>query len=75
MQTLDWIVVGLFFLIMIGIGLYSYKVNRSSSDFFVGGGKVPWWLSGVSHHVSGHSGVVFVAYAGICYQYGFTMYV
>ncbi|MDD4688368.1 MAG: Na+:solute symporter [Eubacteriales bacterium] len=75
MQVLDWIVIGLFFIVMIGIGIYSYRSNNSSSDFFVGGGKVPWWLSGVSHHVSGHSGVVFVAYAGICYQYGFTMYV
>lgn len=75
MHTLDWVVVGLFFLIMISIGIYSYKANNSSSDFFVGGGKVPWWLSGVSHHVSGHSGVVFVAYAGIAYTYGFTMYV
>lgn len=75
MQTLDWIVVGLFFLVMISIGIYSYRSNNDSSDFFVGGGKVPWWLSGVSHHVSGHSGVVFVAYAGICYEYGFTMYI
>lgn len=36
---------------------------------------MPWWLSGVSHHVSGHSGVVFVAYAAIAYNLGFTMYV
>ncbi|RLL41805.1 Na+:solute symporter [Oceanobacillus piezotolerans] len=74
MHTLDWVVVGLFFLVMIGIGIYSYKKNHSSDDFFVGGGKVPWWLSGVSHHVSGHSGVVFVAYAGIAYTYGITIY-
>jgi solute:Na+ symporter, SSS family len=75
MQMLDWIVVGLFFVVMIGIGAYSFKTINNSSDFFVGGGKVPWWLSGVSHHVSGHSGVVFVAYAAICYNFGFTMYV
>ncbi|RFB18543.1 Na+:solute symporter [Bacillus sp. HNG] len=74
MATLDWIVLGAFFLVMIGIGIFSYKANNSSSDFFVGGGKVPWWLSGVSHHVSGHSGVVFVAYAAIAYSYGITIY-
>lgn len=65
MSTLDWVVVGLCFLVMIGIGIYSKRMASSSEDFFVGGGKVPWWLSGVSHHVSGHSGVVFVGYAGI----------
>ena len=63
MHALDWVVVGLFFLGMIAIGLYSKRKSSDSGDFFVGGGKVPWWLSGVSHHVSGHSGVVFVAYA------------
>lgn len=75
MGTLDWIVVGLFFVVMIGIGIYSKRMSSDSADFFVGGGKVPWWLSGVSHHVSGHSGVVFVAYAGIAYTLGFTMYI
>ncbi len=75
MAMLDWVVVGLFFLLMIGIGIYSKSKSEDSGDFFVGGGKVPWWLSGVSHHVSGHSGVVFVAYAAIAYNLGFTMYV
>ncbi|MGO4955901.1 sodium:solute symporter family protein [Luteococcus sp. Sow4_B9] len=75
MSLLDWIVVGAFFLLMIGIGVWSKRKSSDSGDFFVGGGKVPWWLSGVSHHVSGHSGVVFVAYAAIAYNLGFTMYV
>lgn len=74
MQTLDWVVVGGFLLLMIGIGIYSKSKSSDSGDFFVGGGKVPWWLSGVSHHVSGHSGVVFVAYAAIAYNLGFTIY-
>lgn len=75
MALLDWIVVGLFFALMIGIGFWSKRKSSNSGDFFVGGGNVPWWLSGVSHHVSGHSGVVFVAYAAIAYNLGFTMYV
>lgn len=43
--------------------------------FFTAGGKLPWWLSGISHHVSGYSGAVFVAYASIAYTHGFVMYV
>lgn len=75
MHALDWMVVGLFFLGMVAIGVWSRRKSSDSGDFFVGGGKVPWWLSGVSHHVSGHSGVVFVAYAAIAYTLGFTIYV
>ena len=32
-------------------------------DYFTGGGKMPWWLSGISHHMSGYSAAVFVAFA------------
>ena len=39
----------------------SLRRIEGSKDYFVAGGKIPWWLGGISHHVSGHSGVVFVA--------------
>lgn len=75
MQQFDWAVLFLFFLIMIIIGIWSFRRVGSSRDFFVAGGKLPWWLSGISHHVSGYSGAVFVAYAGLAYTHGFTIYV
>ena len=75
MQLIDYIVIVTFFLILIGIGIYSFKKVASSADFFTAGGKLPWWLSGISHHVSGYSGAVFVAYASIAYTHGFTMYI
>ena len=56
------------------VGIRSGKNINSSTDFFVGGGKIPWWMSGISHHVSGYSGVVFVGYAGIAYAQGMSIY-
>ncbi|MGH2565012.1 MAG: sodium:solute symporter family protein, partial [Ginsengibacter sp.] len=55
--------------------IWSYFRSKNSEDYFVAGGKLPWWLAGISHHVSGHSGVVFVAYAAVAYSYGFTIYI
>jgi len=75
MQSLDWVVLALYFLILISIGIWAYFRVKNSADFFTAGGKLPWWLSGISHHVSGYSGAVFVAYAGIAYTHGFTLYV
>src|SRR5476651_2549279 len=75
MQALDYAVVGAFFLVMVVIGFAAVRKIKSSKDFFVGGGKVPWWLAGVSLHVSGYSGVVFVAMAAVAYRYGFTLYI
>lgn len=75
MQTIDYVIFISYFLILIGIGIYSYTKVKSSADFYTAGGKLPWWLSGISHHVSGYSGAVFVAYASIAYTHGFTIYV
>jgi Na+/proline symporter len=74
MQALDYVTLALFFVIIIGIGIWSKRTVKSSEDFYVGGGKIPWWLSGISHHVSGYSGVVFVGYAGIAYAQGTAIY-
>lgn len=75
MHQFDWIALALFFLVMVVIGLWSFRQVSDSGDFFVAGGQLPWWLSGISHHISGYSGAVFVAYAGIAYTHGFTIYV
>lgn len=49
LQSIDWIVIGLFFLISLAIGLYAArKVKSSFSDYFLGGRNMPWWLLGVS---------------------------
>ena len=52
LSFLDLIVIALFFLLMLAIGIWSYFKNTNSEDYFVAGGKLPWWLSGISHHVS-----------------------
>ena len=75
MHALDYAETGVFALLMVVIGLSAVRKIKGSKDFFVGGGKVPWWLAGVSLHVSGYSAVVFVAWAGLAYQYGFNLYI
>lgn len=75
MGTLDWIVVGAYFLVMVWIGWWSKRRIKNASDFFVAGGNVPWWLVGISHHMSGYSAAVFVGYAALAYTVGFAVYV
>jgi len=75
MHFLDWAVIGLYFLVMIGIGWWAKRRVHSAADFFTAGGKLPWWLAGISHHMSGYSAAVFVGYAAIAYTTGFAVYV
>ncbi|MFE7129951.1 sodium:solute symporter family protein [Streptomyces sp. NPDC057638] len=75
MNSLDWTVLIGYFGVMVLIGLWSHRRVDSVSDFFTAGGKMPWWLSGISHHMSGYSAVMFTGYAGIAYTYGVTSFV
>ena len=44
-SILDWFWVGAFLLLMIGSGILFYRLGRrSSSDFFLAGRGLPWWL-------------------------------
>lgn len=49
LTTLDWIIIGTFFLISLFIGIYaSKKSSKGFTDYFLAGGQMPWWLLGVS---------------------------
>lgn len=75
MNSLDWAVLIGYFGVMVAIGVWSHKRVDDVGDYFTAGGRMPWWLSGISHHMSGYSAVMFTGYAGIAYQYGITSYV
>ena len=49
MTPLDWTIVGLYFLIVIGIALYySKRAGQNTSEFFLSGRRMTWWLAGIS---------------------------
>lgn len=75
MSRLDWSVLCAYFVLMLGMGIWARTKIKSASDYFSAGGDMPWWLSGISHHMSGYSSAVFVGYAAIAYTTGFTIYV
>ncbi len=49
LQTIDIGIIATFFVIVIGIGVFaSRSAGKSSSEFFLGGRGMPWWLLGIS---------------------------
>jgi Na+/proline symporter len=75
MTALDWTVLAGYFVLMVLIGVWSRSKIKTVVDYFTTGGRIPWWLSGISHHMSGYSAVMFVAFAAVAYSYGITVYV
>lgn len=74
MSGVDWVVVGAYFFVMLGIGLFASRRIDNVADFFTARGRIPWWLSGISHHMSGYSAIMFVTFAAVAYDYGITVY-
>ena len=49
LSLLDWTVIAAYFLFNLGIGLYyARRAGGSTSEFFLSGRNVPWWLAGTS---------------------------
>jgi SSS family transporter len=49
LTTVDWLIIVAFFLIVLAIGWAASKTaGKSSSEFFLAGKSMPWWLLGVS---------------------------
>jgi len=45
----DWLIIGLYFAFNIAIGFYyKARAGKSTTEFFLSGRNVPWWLAGTS---------------------------
>lgn len=47
-RALDYVIVAIYLLGMIGIGAWFTRRENTTDDFFRGGRRVPWWASGMS---------------------------
>ncbi|MEX2568596.1 MAG: sodium:solute symporter family protein [Cyclobacteriaceae bacterium] len=49
LKGIDWMILGAFFLVSLGIGIYSSrKSSKNINEFFKAGGNLPWWVLGTS---------------------------
>jgi len=49
LTTLDWMVIAVYAVVAVGTGLYfARRAGRETSEFFLGGRSMPWWLLGTS---------------------------
>jgi len=70
LNGVDYAVVGMYMLMVVGVGIYVARFNKLTGDYFKGGGRIPWGLSAISLFVSGFSAFMFVGAAGYTYRNG-----
>ncbi len=71
MVQLDFIVMGIFALLIFAIGITFTRVgSKNGQAFFEAGGETPWWINGLSLFISYFSAGTFVVWGSIAYKYG-----
>lgn len=70
LQNLDYVAIGIYVLLMAGIGLSFGWFIKDTTSYFKGNSTIPWYMAAISNFMALKSSFVFVAYAGIAYQYG-----
>lgn len=68
-QVTTVIILVLYIILMLGIGFYTSRRNKSLNDFILGGRGVGSWLTAFAYGTSYFSAVVFIGYAG---QFGWS---
>jgi len=63
LKWLDWAVILVYLVSMVGIGLYFYLREKRGSTvgFFVGGRSIPFWAAGISLYATNTSSISFIA--------------
>lgn len=69
MNTVMAIVI-LYFIAMVGIGLYFSKIKMDHSKFLLGGKTLPGWALGLSERATGASAWIMIGYTGFVFSTG-----
>jgi SSS family transporter len=70
LPAVDYVVIGIYLVSMLGIGVYFTRFMKGGKDFFIGGNLIPWWVSGISLYMTMFSAWTFTGGASFVYHTG-----
>jgi SSS family solute:Na+ symporter len=70
MSPVDLVIVVLYFVLVLGIGLYLKKFAKTGEDFFMAGREMTAWIAGLSFISANLGSLEMMGYAAATYQYG-----
>lgn len=66
----DLLNIAIYFGFVLAIGIYFARKSKNTSDYFRGGGALPWWITGAGAWMAGFSAWTFTGAAAKIYQNG-----
>jgi SSS family solute:Na+ symporter len=68
--TLDVVIIAIYFLVVLGIGVYLKRYVSTGEDFFMAGRKMTAWIAGLSFISANLSSLETMGWSAMAYQYG-----
>lgn len=60
--------------IMIFMGWYFSRRNKSTDDYFLAGGRIPWWAAGLSIYATMLSAITYLSQPAVAYSFDWQAY-
>ncbi len=70
MGTLDIVIIAIYFVMVLGIGIYLKRYVSTGEDFFMAGRKMTAWIAGLSFISANLSSLETMGWSAMAYQYG-----
>jgi solute:Na+ symporter, SSS family len=70
LMWVDWLIIGIYFVVVLGIGFYLKQFADTGSDFFMAGRKITAWVAGLSFISANLSALETIGWSAQTYQYG-----
>ena len=65
--AVDYVAIVVYFAIVVGMGLYFSRGERSTEAFFLGNRRIPWWAVGISIFGTSVSAITYIAIPATAY--------
>ena len=70
LDPLDWVVVALYGVVVVAIGAWANRRQKTTEDYFLGGRSMRWWAIGVSLIATSFSSAALIGGTGYGYGHG-----
>ncbi len=67
---LDYAIIAIYFVVVLGIGIYLKRFAGTGEDFFMAGRKMTAWIAGLSFISANLSSLETMGWSAMAYQYG-----
>ncbi|HZS55102.1 MAG TPA: sodium:solute symporter family protein [Bryobacteraceae bacterium] len=70
LSPVDLVIIGLYFVMVLGIGFYLKRFTKTGEDFFLAGRDMTSWIAGLSFVAANLGSLELMGWAASAYQYG-----